>query len=237
MGRFDTLMRWMADLSGMFFPRLCEVCDTPLVYGEKILCTGCRYNMPFCDFHRDQFNTIHQRLMRHVPIQRAASYFYYSGESRYADLILSAKYRGRPRIMHFLAAEFARRIIPDGFFNGMDCIIPVPMHASKKRRRGYNQTEYIASGLSEATGLPVEYNLIATRRHSTQTRKGAYGRWLNAQDAYGVVCPDGLNGRHVLVVDDVITTGATLAACCEAIHNAAPTAVISVLTLAATELR
>ena len=245
MGRLDGLKQWVADLSGMFFPHLCEVCDTPLTHGEEILCTECRYNMPLCDFHRDPFNTIHWRLMRHVPIERAAAYFYYSRDSRYANLILSAKYRGRPRIMQILAAEFARRIQPDGFFTGIDCIIPVPMHPSKMRRRGYNQADHIAAGLSEVTGIPVAHNLIATRRHSTQTHKGAYGRWLNARNTYAVLHPAQRltlpahrpQHPHILIVDDVITTGSTLASCCEALHQALPTATISVLTLAATELQ
>lgn len=237
MARFDGIKQWISDLAGMFFPKLCEVCDTPLVRGEDVICLDCLYNMPLCDIHRDPFNIIHQRLMRHVPIERAAAYFYYTRQSRYTNLILSAKYRNRPHIIDKLAATFAQRISTDGFFDGIDLILPVPMHSSKQLRRGYNQTEYLARGLNRITGIPVYDNLIAIRKHGTQTHKGAYGRWLNARDTYSVEFPAEIDGRHILVVDDVITTGATLATCCEAIHKAAPAATISVLTLAATELQ
>lgn len=231
------IKQWIADLSGILFPRLCEVCDKPLVHGEDFICLECRVNMPLCDIHRDNFNSIHQRLMRKVPIERAAAYFHYHRESPYTNLIMSAKYRGRPIIIRKLSAEFARKIKPDGFFDGIDAIIPVPMHPSKKHRRGYNQAEILAMGLHDQTALPILSNLIATRPHSTQTRKNAYRRWLNAQHTYKLNHPEQLTDLHILLVDDVITTGSTLMACCEAIHSACPSAHISILTLAATQLQ
>lgn len=234
---FREIRQWVSDLSGLFFPKLCEVCDRPLVHGEEIMCLHCLYGLPLCNIHNDSFNTIHQRLMRHVPIERAAAYFYYHRDSSYTNLILSAKYRDRPRIIETLAEDFARLIAPDGFFKGIDLILPVPMHRSKKLRRGYNQTEYLARGINKVTGIPVGDNLLASRSHDTQTRKGAYRRWLNAQNIYAVCDSAELDGKHILIVDDVITTGATLMACSEAVHQAAPTATVSVLTLAATELQ
>lgn len=227
----------MSDLFGMFFPCLCEVCNTPLTHGEETMCLHCRYNLPRCNIHNNPFNIIHQRLMRHVPIERAAAYFFYHRDSAYTNLILSAKYRGRPKILEQLAKEFAQTISPDGFFDGIDRIIPVPMYRSKKISRGYNQTDYIARGLHKATGIKIANNIIAIRKHTTQTRKGAYSRWLNAQNTYSVENPHELNGLHILLIDDVITTGATLTACAEAIHKTAPSATISILTLAATELQ
>ena len=175
--------------------------------------------------------------MRQVPIERAAAYYFYHRDSAYTNLIISAKYRGRPKIAEHLAHEFATKIKSDGFFDGIDMIIPVPMHRSKKINRGYNQTDYIAHGLNLATGIRISHNLVATKKHDTQTRKSAYNRWLNAQNTYKVKNPKEIDGRHILLIDDVITTGATLMACADAIHKAAPTATISILTLAATELQ
>lgn len=237
MGIRTSLKQWLSDLTGMFFPKLCEVCDTPLVRGEEDLCMKCLYNLPRCNIHNDTFNTIHQRLLRHVPIEKAAAFFYYIRESRYTDLILSAKYRGRPDILRRLASRFAEEIKRDGFFDGVDVVIPVPMHFMKKIRRGYNQTDHIALGISETTGIPVGHHLKATRSHATQTHKNAHERWLNSKNIYQLKDGVDLDGKHILIIDDVITTGATIYACCEAIHNASPTATISILTLAATKLQ
>lgn len=237
MAIIGSIKQWINDLARLLFPHLCEVCDRPLVHGENIMCLRCRYNLPQCNFHNNPFNPIHQRLMRHVPIERAAAYFFYHRDSAYTNLIISAKYRGRPTIVEQLAIEFATKIQPDGFFNNIDLIIPVPMHHRKKINRGYNQTDYIARGLNQVTGIKISHNIIATRSHSTQTRKSAYNRWLNAKDTYEIKNPQELAGRHILLIDDVITTGATLMACAEAIHKASPSTLISILTLAATELQ
>lgn len=228
---------WGSDLLAMIYPRCCEVCGAPLVMGEEILCTGCNYELPRCSIHTDTFNTIHRRLAGHVPLERAAGYFYYNKGARHTRLIHVAKYNGRPGVARFLARQFAREIIPDGFFKDIDIIVPVPMHWLKQMRRGYNQTHHIAAGLSDAVGIGVSYNLKAMRRHATQTRRNAYLRWLNSQSIYGVERGDELDGKHLLVVDDVITSGATMLACCEALHRAAPGATISVLSLGVTDLQ
>ena len=115
-------------------------------------------------------------------------------------------------------------------------IVPVPLHILKKLRRGYNQTDYIAGAISRSTGIPVEQALVCRRRHSSQTRRTPFERWVNARDTYSVSPDAELAGKHILIVDDVITTGATLLSCAEAIHTAFPSARISVLSLAVTEL-
>lgn len=237
MAFLNNIKQWFHDLSRLFFPNLCEVCDTPLAHGEETMCLKCRYNLPLCNITNTSYNFIHQRLMRHVPINLATAYFFYHRNSSYTNLILSAKYRGRPKIVQLLAEEFAKKIIPTGFFNGIDIIIPVPMHRTKKAQRGYNQTDYIARGLSNVSGIRIGDNIVATKNNSTQTRKGAYNRWLNAQNRYSIKNPEQLSSLHILLIDDVITTGATLMACAEALHKASPSTTISILTLAATELQ
>lgn len=229
------IREWRNDLTDMIFPHLCEACGTPLTRGEELICTRCRYELPRCRIHTEPFNILHQRIAGHAPIERAAAYFYYYRQSRHATLIHSAKYRGRPRIAAILARNMAEEIAPDGFFDGIDIIVPVPMHRLKELRRGYNQSRVIAAALGKATGIEVGDALVATRRHGTQTRRGPYLRWLNSRGIYAVTDASILQDKHVLVVDDVVTTGATLLACCEAIHRVAPSATISVLTLALTE--
>lgn len=227
----------VGSLAGLVYPRLCEVCGTALVDGEETMCLQCLCNFPVCGIDNFDSNLIHIRLAGHAPIERAVAAFYYIRDNRYTRLIQAAKYEGRPRIAAWLARRMAIELLPKGFFDGIGLIVPVPLHFSKKWRRGYNQSDYIAHAVSEATGIPVGYNLKCRRRHATQTRRNAFDRWINARNLYSVVGPEELANSHILIVDDVITTGATLLSCCEALHRAAPSARISVLSLAITQMQ
>ncbi len=234
---FGGLKGWFSDLLRIVFPDVCEVCGSSLVRGEEVICLKCDMNMPRTRVHNDSFNIIHERLAGKTPIERAAGYFYYYRESDYAAIIHNAKYNGRPIIARKLAMRFARELMADNFFDGIDVVLYVPLFFLKKIKRGYNQSEYIANGISQATNIPIGHNLISKRSHSSQTKKNSYSRWLNAQGVYDVINPEELENKHVLIVDDVITTGATLLACCDVVHNAVPSATISVLSLAVTRLR
>lgn len=224
---------WCNDALSIVYPRVCEVCGRSLVRYESELCRHCIDGLPRTQIHDDDFNLMHERLAGKVLIERAGAYFYYYRESPYAQLIHKAKYNSRPRIATMLGLEYTYEIRQSGFFNGIDLMIPVPLHWWKQIKRGYNQSEAIAFGISKGTGIPIGNNLVARRGHSSQTAKGAYGRWKNTEDVFEVINAEELIGKHVLVVDDVITTGATLLRCCEAIHKASPTTRVSVLTLAA----
>ena len=234
---FGGLKGWFSDLLRIVFPDVCEVCGSSLVRGEEVICLKCDMNMPRTRVHNDSFNIIHERLAGKTPIERAAGYFYYYRESDYAAIIHNAKYNGRPIIARKLAMRFARELMADNFFDGIDLVLYVPMFFLKKIKRGYNQSEYIAQGISQATNIPIGHNLISKRSHSSQTKKNSYSRWLNAQGVYDVINSEELENKHVLIVDDVVTTGATLLACCDVVHNAVPSATISVLSLAVTRLR
>lgn len=226
------LKEWCSALLDMIYPRLCEVCGTALVEGEELLCLQCQADMPLTDLHLQPDNDMHHRLACHAPVIRAAAMYKYFKSNPYAALIHKAKYRGRPSIARLFALRYARSIAASGFFNDIDMIIPVPVNTLRRMTRGYNQSEHIATGLSEAISIPVENRLKATNRHSTQTRRNAYQRWLNTDGVFHVSDAAGLDGRHILLVDDVITTGSTLIRCLEALHKAAPSARFSVLTLA-----
>ena len=234
---FGGLKGWFSDLLRIVFPDVCEVCGSSLVRGEEVICLKCDMNMPRTRVHNDSFNIIHERLAGKTPIERASGYFYYYRESDYAAIIHNAKYNGRPIIARKLAMRFARELMADNFFDGIEVVLYVPMFFLKKIKRGYNQSEYIAQGISQATNIPIGHNLISKRSHSSQTKKNSYSRWLNAQGVYDVINSEELENKHVLIVDDVVTTGATLLACCDVVHNAVPSATISVLSLAVTRLR
>ncbi|MEZ3589904.1 MAG: ComF family protein [Muribaculaceae bacterium] len=236
MARRGILGRFLGGVAGLLFPHVCEVCGETLRHGEEVMCLHCLAGLPRTMVHREPFNTMHERVAGHVPVERAASYFYYYHDSPYRAIIHQAKYASRPVVARCVAAMFAREIAPDGFFDGIDLLLPVPLHWRKLVRRGYNQSEAIAEGIADVIGLPIGGNLVAARSHGSQTARGAYARWINTRDVYDVDEPVDLAGRHVLVIDDVMTTGATLLACIEAIHRASPTTRISLLTLALARL-
>jgi len=223
---------WWRDLESLVFPHVCEVCGRQLVDGEELLCTYCNLAMPRTNYHIVDFNDVHHRLAGSVHVERAASWFQYRRHSKYVKLIHKAKYYDRPEIARIMGRMYAREIAPSGFFDGIDVILPVPMHVFKELKRGYNQAAEICDGLHDVTGIPLGDNLKAMHGHSSQTRRGAYGRYLNVSGLFGVIDAVGLTDRHVLVVDDVLTTGSTLSACCEALVKAVPGIRISVLTLA-----
>ena len=231
-----TIRLWGKSLVDLIFPDLCTVCRNRLVTGEHIICLECRMGLPRTNLHRLQPNAIHERLFSiGHPIERATSLFHYFRENNYARLIHDTKYRGRPIVGRTLALEHATELLQTGFFDGIDAIVPVPLHFFKRFRRGYNQAEEIARGLSSATSLPV-INALSASYHRTQTRMSAHQRLLNARNAYHVADPSAIDGLHILLVDDVITTGATLLSCIEAVKKCCPSTRISLYSLAITQL-
>ena len=233
-------MRFTGIIKGFFnrlgeavFPAVSECCGRSLVEGERLLCLHCLYDMPRTGYHRDSFSELHKRLAAPgVPIERAAAMFHYIKESPYARLIQHAKYNGRPSIDRELARMFAAELAAEGFFEGIDMILPIPLHWRKRWRRGFNQSEEIAAGISEVTEIKCGDNLKALP-HSTQTRKNAAERAANMEGKIVAVHGEELAGKHLLVVDDVITTGATLLAAAKAVRTGANGVKVSVLTLAA----
>lgn len=224
---------WLGDLARLFFPPVCYVCGKPLVEGEEVMCLECSLGMPRTNYHLDADNPLHYKLLGRVKFEKAAALFHYARNNPYSRLITVAKYNSHSEIVRFLGRTYASELQSAGFFNGVDLLVPVPMHWWKKVRRGYNQATEIAKGVSQVTGIEVCEALKASS-HSTQTRKNAYERLLNARETYRVVRADALENRHILLIDDVITTGATISTCAEIIHKEVPSARISVLALAST---
>lgn len=231
-----TMRRIFNGILNLIYPNLCEICGRKLAPGEEVMCLHCSYELSRTNAHRSSFNVVHERLVGTTPVELGASWFFYYRSSPYVAMIHRGKYNGHPELLRILARKYARELQRDGFFDGIDLIVGVPLHPLKLMMRGYNQTDYIVKGLNDITGIKTGKNLKAARYRKTQTRKGVFSRWLNSQGDYKAKNPADLEGKHILVVDDVLTTGSTLLTCCNAIHEAAPTARISVLTLAVTKL-
>lgn len=178
-------------------------------------------------------NPIEKLFYGILPIERVASYIYYAKESPYNNLIHRMKYSDRPEIGKRMAITAANELAKQGFFNGIDIIIPLPLSKKKKAERGYNQCDYIARGISQVTGIAIDYkNVIRHIANATQTHKQREERWKNVENIFSVTNSDALKGKHILLIDDVVTTGATLTSCGRAILHAAPDAKISIFTLA-----
>lgn len=226
------------DLLQVIFPDRCTVCGKLLVDGEDCICLNCLSDLPLTGIDPMVFNQLHDRVMdTKYPVEKAASMMWYYRESQYVNLIHDAKYRQRPRVAQRLSTYYARQLSPAGFFDDIDVILPVPMHITKKIMRGYNQAEVIAESIGTMCGIEVRDNLICRRPHATQTHKNASQRYENARDLYKVVDSKDLNGKHILIVDDVLTTGSTMRACISAIYRSCTGVKVSLLTLSAAHLR
>lgn len=226
-------------LVDMVVPATCHVCGCSLTKAEKRLCLHCLLEMPRTMVHKRASTRITDRLARYTPESRHASWFFYRRGGAYSRLIHDIKYRDMPRMGRELGRLFAEEILPSGFFDGIDLIVPVPLHWTRRMERGYNQSRAIAQGVSQATGISVSKTVYALRRHQRQALQSGVERMSNVRaDMFGLRRPEELAGRHILIIDDVITTGTTIDAVAGAIYQqtkagGAPRA-ISVLSLGLT---
>jgi len=202
------------DVVSLLFPRLCYACGNHLLRNERLICTECYILIPRTNYHVRDDNPVARLFWGRCRIERASAFSFYNKDSRIRKLIHNLKYKGIKEIGHELGMIYGRSLAGTDFLKEIDLIIPVPLHHSKKRIRGFNQSETIAEGLSEVTGVPVGIGILErTGKSATQTRKSRYDRWVNVEGIFSVVDIWRLEGRHVLLVDDVITTGSTLESC------------------------
>lgn len=187
--------------------------------------------MPRTNFHRIPNNSMEKMLWGRVPIEKATSYFYYSKGGNYNKLVHQLKYKGNKELGKAMGACMANEIKDSGFFNTVDFIVPVPLHPRKQRKRGYNQSEWIAQGIAQITGIPCETNLLTRTKYTdTQTRKSAHNRMESMDEVFKSAALLQCEGKHILLVDDILTTGSTIVACSDAL-NESQNIRISVLTL------
>lgn len=226
---------WFYSLFSLLFPRCCLVCGEPLAKGEEYLCARCNIHLPRTELHKQNDNVVEQLFWGKIPLERATSYFYYRKGSDYRHILHQLKYGGQKEIGETMGRYMATELLSSHFFLGVDFIIPVPLHEKKRRLRGYNQSEWIARGVSEVTGIPMDLESVVRNKHTeTQTRKTTFERWVNVDQIFTLYHPEWFVGKHVLIIDDVLTTGATTIACASSFSGVAGVR-ISVLTLAVAE--
>jgi ComF family protein len=215
----------------LFFPRLCKLCYNHLYEHEEELCHQCLRHLPRSGFELVKDNPVHQMFWGRAHFEKACALYYYRKGENIQDLMHQLKYRGHRELGKVLGKQLGQVLLTSGFLNGIEVLMPVPLHPRKLHQRGFNQAEQIALGMSEASAITVNSScLYRTVYTSSQTRKGRYERWQNVSQIFALQQPDLLSGKHVLLIDDVVTTGSTLEACYEALKSV-PDIQVSVATL------
>lgn len=201
-------------LSHVAYPQICEACKQPLGYGEKIICLLCDYNLPKTRYHLHRQNPMEKKFYGRVNINRATAFYFFQKEGKVQQLIHALKYRAQTEVGVFLGQLYSHDLAKVDDFKKTDLIIPVPLHPLKEKKRGFNQSNYIAEGMVE--GLKTEWKkdiLIRSQFTETQTRKRRLARWSNVETIFKVVNESAVKEKNILLVDDVMTTGATAEAC------------------------
>lgn len=222
----------LSDFFNLLFPDLCLVCSGNLMKGEQHICLSCLHSMPKTNFHLLADNPIEKRFWGKAPVCRCTAFFFFQKGSPFQKLLHALKYKGNKEIGELLGRYAASDLLESPEFDSVDVIIPVPLHPSKYKQRGYNQSEWIARGLSVVMAKPVDItSLCRVRENATQTKKSVFERFVNTEGIFELSDKYAFSGKHVLIVDDVLTTGSTLEACIKAILQSEGVKV-SVFTLA-----
>ena len=209
-------------LLDLISPRLCVVCGQRLTVSEDVICTKCNLHLPRTDFHQDPYENEMAKLFWHqIPIERATALFYYESHAETANILYELKYKDHPEVGEVMGRLMAKELQASGFFDGIDGIVPIPLARKRQRQRGYNQSLEIARGISEITSLPI-YNKVVRRKvgEGSQTNKGRWERNENVEGVFELKDASAIQGKHLLMVDDVVTTGATVIACVQELCKA-----------------
>ncbi|HXA00342.1 MAG TPA: ComF family protein [Cytophagaceae bacterium] len=204
----------IADFLSLLFPDNCLSCSQSLNKGEKMLCSRCRYELPKTNFHKEDINDLNKKFWGRVDIRYALAYLKFHKGGMAQKILYQVKYQGKKDAAKMLGQWYGEELSDHGFQEKFDIIIPVPLHKAKLRKRGYNQSDSLAEGLS--LGLNIDWSpsvLSRVEEKTSQTNKSRIERWDNVKTIYQVQEPQAVYGKKVLIVDDVMTTGATFEAC------------------------
>lgn len=222
---------WLNNIKTLLFPKNCAACNLNLAHGEDMICISCLYKLPRTYYHRLKHNPVSQKFEGRLPVRAAFSFLFFHKGNLSQILLHQLKYKGRQDFGERLGALFAKDLTEDGY-TAPDVLIPLPLHPARLAWRGYNQCDSIARGIQKYLNIEIGYEIVKrVVANPTQTRKTRYDRWLNVKHIFEVTHPENIRGKHVLLLDDVITTGATLEACGDSILRAGARE-ISIATIA-----
>lgn len=200
----------------LLLPRTCAACNRALNPWEDEICQLCLMQLPISNYHLDSDNPVAQVFWGRVRLEQVGTWFIYIRGSRFQNLLHRLKYEHRPRIGIAMGKNYGYQLKHSGVYEIPHMIIPVPLHPKRRRSRGYNQSEVISKGLSVALEIPVRTDILLRTVHTkTQTAKTRAERYLNVSGKFKINNPEAIQNKHILLVDDVITTGATIEACAE----------------------
>lgn len=202
------------NLLNLFFPKICEACNNVLKDNELVICLKCRHELPITNFHFDNPEAVKKVLYGRVQLVNATALLHFSKKGLVQQLLHNLKYRGHENISEFFGNWLGAELKAIDDYRSIDVVIPVPLHPSKMRNRGYNQVTKFASSLAKE--LDVSFNdevLVKTRNTKTQVFKNRLKRWTDDRGLFRITEDQSLKGKHILLVDDIITTGATVEAC------------------------
>ena len=229
-----TLTSIWSDFTHLFYPQTCAGCGSDVITADTPLCIRCIAALPITNFHFHSGNQVEKIFWGRLPVSHATSLCYFNSGSLIQCLLHQLKYKGNKELGYFLGRVMGETFRQSNHFSHLDALIPLPLFRSREKKRGYNQAAILCEGMAGTMQVPLLENaIIRVAATSTQTRKNRMERWENMQGRFAVANEEQLSGKHVMLVDDVITTGATLEACgAELLH--VPGLRLSIGTLAYT---
>jgi ComF family protein len=235
MSMLDDIVESYHDIRSLIFAECCMVCGCHVTRSMHNICPRCRLDIPLTNYWLKEDNPAKERFDGLLPVTHGSAFFFYKGNSLWRTLIHRFKYGGLWQMAYNLGRWYGAELKASTLYDDIDIIIPLPLHPIKSIKRGYNQSRYLADGIAKELGVEVESRAVRrTRNNPSQARLKRRERWEGVDDLFSVVKPERLRGKHILVVDDVMTSGATLYSCMQTILAAVPDARISFATLAVT---
>lgn len=221
---------YLTDFLSLIYPNLCLGCDSPLPKGSKYICPRCHYNLPKTNTYRLEMHSFLEKFEGIVPVEHVLVYAYFIKNGIMQHILHDLKYNDNQEIGQMIGRWFGHDLLLGGYADAFDVIIPVPLHESRLKTRGYNQAACFGQGLSDVLKVPMNAQGLARNKHvETQTKKSKVKRIQNVEAIFELVEPGNMKGKRVLLVDDVLTTGSTLIACVEPLVRSAKSVSIAVM--------